>query len=46
MSAEYDYRVIYLKSDRLHCYGNVTRAEVPARRDFRPLYPGVPPLTR
>jgi len=29
MSAEYDYRVIYLKSNRPHCYENVTRPEVP-----------------
>jgi hypothetical protein len=29
MSAEYDYRVIYLKSNRPHCYGNVTRAGSP-----------------
>ena len=32
MSAEYDYRVIYLKSNRPHCYGNVTRPEARARR--------------
>jgi hypothetical protein len=42
MPAEYDYRVIYLKGDRDHCYGNVTwpraRASL-ARRACPTAYP-------
>ena len=36
MPAEYDYRVIYLKRNRPHCYGNVTWPEArPAGPDLR-----------
>ncbi len=32
MPTEYDYRVIYLKSNRPHCYANVTCGKARAHR--------------